>query len=161
MKKVFAAMMALVLTMGMVSCKDNKATATNGEQAAAEEVADKAKEIESLNLSDLVEKAKAEGASWSVDEWKSAMRCAMSNMKPIMEEVLNLQKAMEDDPTKGLEIMGQMVEKQKDYEQFEGLMTTLNDIATACENGKKVVEDEEWGKQLLKELGMPEEMMED
>ena len=155
MKKVLVAMLTLVLTMGMVSCKDKApADASQTAEAAAEQV----KKIESLSLTDLVAKAKAEGANWSVDEWKGAFKNAMLNLKPMLEEIMSLQKAVDEDPTKALEMLGQMQEKQKAFEELEGLIGSLEEAASATANGKLVVDDEEWGKQLMKEIGMPEDL---
>ena len=148
-------MLALMLTMSLVSCKD-KATAEAPQ--AAEEAVEQVQEMENLSLTEIVEKAKAEAANWSVDEWKNALRGAMLNLKPIMEEMLNLQKAIESDPVKALEAVGTMQEKQKAFEDMESLMKSLEEIAKSTENGKIVFEDNEWGKQLLKELGLPDEL---
>ena len=156
MRKVFVAMMALMLTMGMVSCKDNKAAADAAQ--AVEDAVEQVKGFEVLSLSELVDKATAEGANWSVDQWKDAMRSAMLNLKPIMEEVLNLQKSMDEDPAKAIEALAAMQQKQKDFESMETLMDSLEVIAKTTENGKKVIDDEEWGKQLLKEIGLPEDL---
>lgn len=156
-------MMALMLTMGLVSCKDKapaEASAENGVQAESQTgvEAEDTQKFDALSLTDLVEKAKAEAANWSVDQWKDALRSAMLNLKPIMEEVLNLQKSMEDDPAKALEFLGKMQEKQKDYEAMETLMNDLEKVAQSTENGKKVIEDEEWGKQLMEEIGLPSDL---
>ena len=155
MRKVLVAMRTLVLTMGMVSCKDKApADASQTAEAAAEQV----KKIESLSLTDLVAKAKAEGANWRGEGGRGAFKNAMLNLKPMLEEIMSLQKAVDEDPTKALEMLGQMQEKQKAFEELEGLIGSLEEAASATANGKLVVDDEEWGKQLTKEIGMPEDL---
>ena len=37
-------------------------------------------------------------------------------------------------------------------------MSEFEEAAKATENGKKVIEDEEWAKSLAKELGLPDDI---
>ena len=59
MKKTLVVMMAFMLGLAITSCKQGPKAVD-----AAEAAADPAK-----TLTELVDKAKAEGANWSVDEW--------------------------------------------------------------------------------------------
>ena len=74
MKKVLVGMLALVMCLGMVSCS---------------------KESAAPNLKDVVEKAKTEGANWSVDEWKDAFKTAMACVAPTMKEVQALTSSLQ------------------------------------------------------------------
>ena len=102
MKKVLVGMLALVMCLGMVSCS---------------------KESAAPNLKDVVEKAKAEGANWSVDEWKAAMKDCMLAVKPMMLEMQEIMKGLEGtegeeaDGAKVVEVMAKMAEIQKEYRQ--------------------------------------------
>ena len=144
MKKVIVGMLALMMCLGLASCGKSSESAPN--------------------MAEVVEKAKAEGANWSVDEWKEAFKQMMLAAKPMMVEMSELMKSMEApegqdvDPAKITEVMGKLQEVQKKYPDFEKLMNEFDELAKASENGKKVIEDEEWGKSVAKELGLPEDL---
>ena len=113
------------------------------------------------DMKSIVEKAKTEGANWSVDEWKDAFKGMMQGMKPMYEEMQGLQKEMEGkSEEEKLAAVAEMMKKgeelQKKYADVEKLMNEFEEAAKATENGKKVADDEEFGKQCLKELGMDE-----
>ena len=55
-------------------------------------------------------------------------------------------------------MLGELEAKAKEMEPFEKAMDEFSKAAEASENGKKVIDDEEWGKQVLKELGYPEDI---
>lgn len=146
MKKVVLGMLALMMCLGLASCKQSSETESTP------------------NMADVVEKAKAEGANWSVDEWKEAFKQMMLAAKPMMVEMSDLMKSIEApegqdvDPAKIAEVMGKIQEVQKKYPDYEKLMNEFDEAAKASENGKKVIEDEEWGKSVMKELGLPEDL---
>ncbi|MCR5242325.1 MAG: hypothetical protein K6D61_05590 [Prevotella sp.] len=143
MKKVLVGMLALVMCLGMVSCSKESATP---------------------NLKDVVEKARAEGANWSVDEWKAAMKDCMLAVKPMMLEMQEIMKGLEGtegeeaDGAKVVEVMAKMAEIQKKYPDYENLMNEFEEIAKGTDNGKKVIEDDAYAKELAKELGLPEDL---
>ena len=148
MKKLLIGMFAFVLCLGMNSCiKENKEAA----EKAVEEVVEKAPA-----LADIVAKAKAEGANWSVDEWKEQFKQVMLAIKPMMVEMSDLVKNMKDDPSKMAEMVKESENIQKKYADLNKLMEEFSEIAEATENGKVVIDDEEWGKKMMEELGIPD-----
>ncbi|MBR5655109.1 MAG: hypothetical protein IKW98_00275 [Prevotella sp.] len=151
MKKILMGMLAVALMLGMASCK---------EKAPADAAKDVAEKVEKAvpSLEEIVAQAKADGAKWSVDEWKSAFRNVLVNMKPMLETLQGLQEKVGDDPAKAVEMLGELQAKQKEFEGIEKLMDEFTEIAKGTENGTKVVEDEEWGKEVMKELGLPEDL---
>ena len=122
------------------------------------------KESAAPNLKDVVEKAKTEGANWSVDEWKAAMKDVMLAVKPMMLEVQDIMKSMEGaegeeaDGAKVVEAMAKLADIQKKYPDYENLMNEFEEAAKSTENGKKVIDDDAYAKELAKELGLPEDM---
>lgn len=144
-------MLAFVLTLGMVSCKD-KAPAEK-----AKEVAEKVEKA-TPTLEEIIAQAKAEGANWSVDQWKDAFRNAAINMKPLLLALKEMQDKIGEDPAKAAEFIDQMKEKEAQFEGLGKLMEQFEEVANATENGKKVADDEEWGKQMLQELGLPDDL---
>lgn len=144
MKKVLIGMLALVMCLGMVSCKKESAP----------------------NMADIVAKAKTEGANWSVDEWKDAYKQMMQAAKPMMLELQEVMKSMDNggddsdaaNAAKFAEAMAKIQELQKKYGDVEKLMDEFDSIAKGTENGKKVSEDDEWAKSVAKELGLPEDL---
>lgn len=142
MKKALIGVLALVMCLGLASCsKGNSGTPS---------------------LAEIVEKAKTDGANWSIDEWKEAYKNVLLAVKPMMEEIAEIQKSVpdDDDGTKALAAIAKMAELQNKYGDVEKLMNEFTKIAESNENGKKVMEDEEFGKNLFKELGLPEEALE-
>ena len=144
MKKVLIGMLALVMCLGFVSC--NKESTPN--------------------MADIVAKAKADGANWSVDEWKDAYKQMMQAAKPMMLELQEVMKSMDNggddsdaaNAAKFAEAMAKIQELQKKYGDVEKLMDEFDSIAKGTENGKKVSEDDEWAKSVAKELGRPEDL---
>ena len=151
MKKFLIGMFALVLCLGMNSCKkEAPAAGADAEKAAAEQV-----EAAAPSLADIVAKAKAEGANWSVDEWKESFKSMALAIKPMMVKMSEIMKKMEDDPSKAAEVMGELEKVKGEFPDYEKLMNEFSEIAEGCENGKKVADDDEWGENMLKELGVP------
>ena len=148
MKKFLIGIVALVLCLGMNSCK--KEGAPEGEkQDATEKVA------EAPSLADVVAKAKAEGANWSVDEWKEAFKSVALAIKPMMVEMNEVTKKVEADPSKAGDLMKELEAIQAKFPDFEKLMDEFTATAEGCENGKAVIDDEEWGTKMMEELGVP------
>lgn len=133
MKKVLFALFALVLCLGMTSCgkKDPK-------EAAAD-------------VKSIVEKAKTDGAKWSVEDWKSNLKDVLKATASIAEESKEFDKKIEEekDEAKKAELVKQAEEKfgevKKAYEEF---MT----IAAQNENFQKLMTDEAFKKELEKEF---------
>ena len=157
MKKLLIAMFALIVGIAFTSCKQK--TEVEPEKAATEEKVEKAEKAESLE--DLVARAKAEGANWSVDEWKAAVKQAFIAMKPVMDNIQKMTEKTEDenpDLAKIKEVAEDLEKNQAEYERIEKLFEELNTAASATANGKAVIDDEEWGNAVMKELGFPEDM---
>ena len=148
-------MVAIAMSISYMSCKNEAGKdAASGEQKSAVENVE-----QKVDLAALVEKVKAEGANWSIDEWKDAFKQALIALKPMMtsmSEFQNKLKGAKDD--EAAKLMTEMEAKVKEYEPLEKAMTEFEEAAKATENGKKVLDDEEWGKQMMKELGFPEDM---
>lgn len=155
MKKVLLLLVA-VMGLTMMSCTSNEGTkpaAADGEKPAAEKVEEK------VDINELVAKAKAEGANWSVDEWKAAFKSMLIGVKPMLDFMNDMKEKMEKgSEADKIKMLGELEAKAKEMEPFEKAMDEFNNAAQATENGKKVADDEEWGKQVLKELGYPEDV---
>lgn len=154
-KHLLAGIVAIAVAMGMASCKQkSEAPAAAGEQAATEQV----ENAQQPSVEEIVAKAKAEGANWSVDQWKSATKDMMTAMKPMLLKIASMVERMEKEPDKMVEIMSEMDGMKKEYEPYEALMNEFEAAAKATENGKAVMDDEAWGDELKKELGLPDDM---
>ena len=155
-KHLLAGIVAIAVAMGMASCKQKSEApaADAGEQAATEQV----ENAQLPSVEEIVAKAKAEGANWSVDQWKSAAKDMMTALKPMLLKLASMVEKMQKEPDKVGEVMSEMEGMKKDYEPYEALMKEFEEVARATENGKAVMDDEEWGKALKKELGLPDDM---
>lgn len=133
MKKVLLALAVMVMSLGFVSCKNSGA-----------------------DLKSIVEKAKTEGSKWTVDEWKTAFKDAVMAVKPAYEKMASVAKKAEGitDASELAKVMEEMQQVQKDNADVEKLMKEFEEIAKATENGKAVADDEEFGKQVMKEAGL-------
>lgn len=147
MKKLLMGFMALAMGLVMVSCGQKADQPANGGEENGKQP----------TLSELVEKAKAEGANWTVDEWKENFKNVMLCVKPMMLKMKEMTEVMEKDPAKAAEMLAEL-ENDNEMKSLDSLMNAFEDAAKATENGKAVADDEEWGKQLLEELGLPTDL---
>ena len=154
MKKNLLMIVAAAGLMAFAACGNkSEAPAANDEQAATEQAA--AEDVPSL--ADLVAKAKAEGANWSVDEWKEQFKLSMLAIKPMTLEISEVMKKMEAaTPEEAAKLAEEIEALQKKYPDIDKLLEEFVAAAQATENGKVVVDDEEWGKKTREELGIPE-----
>lgn len=149
MKKSLLVLMSFILGLSIVSCKQTPKVADATEVAANPQKA----------LTELIEKAKTDGANWSVEEWKDAFKVAMTAVAPTMKEVQSLTKEAvskdgEPDSTKFVEIMTKLEELRKTYEPIEHLIDQFDSISKSYPNGKTVSEDKEFEKAILNEFGL-------
>ena len=153
MKKVLL-MFALFTSLCLFSCKDAATTTTeNGDTTKTETVEKK------VDINELAAKAKAEGANWSVDEWKAQFRNVAIAIKPMAVDMDAFVKKyvngdVKDLKTEDLEKEGKALEEK--YADLNKLLDEFNAIAEGTVNGKAVADDKAWGEALFKELGIPE-----
>lgn len=163
MKKIMVALFAVALGMGMVSCNGNT-KAGNDKDSTATAVEKAAPEEPKVNIADVVAKAKAEGANWSVDEWKAAYKDMIRGAMPMFNFLKDMQEKMkgaDDDPAKAaeaLKTMAEMEDKLKEFEPIEKAMDEFEDIAKATANGKAVMEDKAFEEEVKKEFDIPEDI---
>lgn len=98
----------------------------------------------------IVDDAKAKGSRWTVDEWKSNVKKAIVIMSPMLKEIQNMDDSALDDSEK----MSKLLTMMEDIESCGKLYEEFESIAMTTEAGKAVVEDTEWEKQLMEELGL-------
>ena len=155
MKKTLVVMMAFVLGMAITSCKQGPKTDGASEEEAA------ANPTETLN--NLVEKAKSEGANWSVDQWKDAYKQAFVVMTPMLKGMYEISQAIQSAGTENADtaaISKAMAKAKELEEQFGSLgeiVAQFDSIGKTYPNGKAVSDDKEFQKELMKEAGLPED----
>ena len=157
MKKYLYGLFALLLCMGMTSCKDNGNKDKGGDKKEVKE-ADADTDID-VSLADIVAKAKAEGANWSVNEWKACIKDYFRYVNAVSKENEKWKAKIrnEEDEAKAEELEKQADEalKQKfgDWEKdFEKFNEEMAEIAEKCENFKKLEDDKAFQEELLKEF---------
>ena len=110
------------------------------EEAAAEEAA--AEEAEQpASLADIVADAKANGANWSADEWKTQFKKALEAYKPFAVAMNEAQPA-------------QLEEITKQYADFPTLIKEFAGLAQKADGGKDITD--EWIQATMQELGIPQ-----
>ena len=157
MRKLLFVMMAFVLCLGLSSCKKEAPASGDDQTAAGVQAADDA--APAISLADVIANAKDEGANWSVDQWKEQFKNVMLAVKPMFLAMAEINKKMEaagEDASKMADVMKEVADIQTKFVDVEKQMNEFNEIAEATENGKAVIDDEEWGKQLMEELGIPD-----
>lgn len=181
MKKLFIGFVAFLFCFGLNSCKKetpsttSEKTSSTGQFPTAEKTStgqtstgektstgqapeDKKAVAEnpSMSAADIVAKAKAEGANWTVDEWKAAFRDMLLKAKPMMVEIGEIEKNVDDkDPEKIMEALNKIQQIQSTkYGDINKAYEEFGKVAESTPNGKIVADDEKWGMQLLKELGI-------
>ena len=99
-------------------------------------------------------KAKADGANWTIDQWKYVFKQAAIAFKPLMVKMAELTDGLGGEGA--AEKMAEFEKFAGEYEPVEALMDEFNKIAESCSNGKAVLDDKDFGKQLTDEIGLPD-----
>ena len=133
---IAAAAMAASLTLAgtMSSFADDEAPVATA-PAAAEEAEQPA------SLADIVADAKANGANWSADEWKTQFKKALEAYKPFAVAMNEAQPA-------------QLEEITKQYADFPTLIKEFAGLAQKADGGKDITD--EWIQATMQELGIPQ-----
>lgn len=153
MKKIMFGLFALLLCMGMTSCKDNgnKDKDKDGDKKEVKE-ADADTDID-VSLPDLVAKAKAEGANWSVDEWKACLKEFFRYMNAVSKENEKWKAKIRENPDKEDELQEQADEAlEQKIGDLEKYGEELTEIGEKCENFKKLEDDKAFQEELEKEF---------
>ena len=152
MKKTLVVMMALMLGLAITSWKQGP-KAADPEASAADPA---------QTLTELIEKSKADGSKWSVDEWKDAYKTAMVAVAPTLKEIGTIMeqfkpKEGEDiDTTKLAEAMNKMKAIEEKFAPVQELLNQFDSISKSYPNGKAVSEDKAFEEQCMKEFGIPD-----
>ena len=159
MRKNFLMILAVAGMLSFTACGNKTAANAAGADSAAVAENAEADANQEVSLADVVAKAKAEGANWSVDEWKAQFRNVAIAIKPMAVDMdAFVKKYMNGDvkdlKTEDLEKEGNELEKK--YADLNKLLDEFNAIAEGTVNGKTVADDKAWGEALFKELGIPE-----
>lgn len=166
MRKLSIAIMAVAMGITITSCKQkNEAPQASQVEPTPTETATEDSKVtdspstESLatpSLADVVAKAKANGAKWSVDEWKTAYKELFVCIKPQMIKISELVQKLEKDPANAASVMKELGERQEEFKSVETLIEEFQRIAETTANGKSVNEDKAFQKQVVKDLELPE-----
>lgn len=150
-------MIAVAGMLSFTACGNKTAGAADADSTAVAET-ENAEANKQESLADVVAKAKAEGEKWSVDEWKAAFRQVAIGIKPMAVDMDAFFKKVTSGEAKDMKAAD--IEKEGDslqakYAETNKLLDEFTNIAKGTENGTKVVEDDKWGEELFKELGIP------
>lgn len=109
---------------------------------------------EELTLEEIVAKAKAESAYWTIVDWKYYIKAAMASIAPIFKKIGEMQQQIGDDPEKAAAALGDLAKLMEEMEPMDKLYDELDSIAQTSEIGKAVMADTVWAKQVAEELGI-------
>ena len=107
-------------------------------------------------LEEIVAKARANGAQWTVDEWKLQTKNIFVVMTPFFKQMGDFQKMAEENPDNVAAAMASIAQLEQDMEPYVKLVDEFDTLAEATEAGKAVMDDDEWAEQMMRELGIPE-----
>lgn len=127
----------------VASCGSKSAEPAAGEEQT-EQVAEEAAAEEAeqpASLADIVTDAKANGANWSADEWKTQFKKALEAYKPFAVAMNEAQPA-------------QLEEITKQYADFPTLIKEFAGLAKNADGGKDITD--EWIQATMQELGIPQ-----
>ena len=127
----------------VASCGSKSAEPAAGEEQT-EQVAEEAAAEEAeqpASLADIVADAKANGANWSADEWKTQFKKALEAYKPFAVAMNEAQPA-------------QLEEITKQYADFPTLIKEFAGLAQKADGGKDITD--EWIQATMQELGIPQ-----
>ena len=127
----------------VASCGSKTAEPAAGEEQTeqvAEETATEETE-QPASLADIVADAKANGANWSADEWKTQFKKALEAYKPFAVAMNEAQPA-------------QLEEITKQYADFPTLIKEFAGLAQKADGGKDITD--EWIQATMQELGIPQ-----
>ena len=158
MKKSILMVLAVAGMISLTACGNKTAAPAEGADSTAVAEQAEAAANQEVSLADVVAKAKAEGANWSVDEWKAQFRQVAIAIKPMMIDMDAFYKKITSEAAKDLK--GEDIEKEGQaledkYADMTKLLDEFNKIAEGTANGKTVSDDKAWGEALFKELGIP------
>lgn len=153
MKKSIWMVLAMAGMLTSTACGNKNAAPAEGVESTT--VAEKEDANKEVSLADIVAKAKAEGANWSVDEWKAQFRQVAIAIKPMAIEMDAFFKKFTEGGGKAEDLEKEGNELEKKYADLNKLLDEFNTIAKETANGKTVAEDQKWGEELFKELGIP------
>lgn len=165
MKKLVIGMFALCLTMGMMSCGNKAAGNKDGKDSAATEAQAEVKEEKTVDVNEVLAKAKAEGANWDEAQWKDAIKDMFRALSPMLEYFKGVEDRMKE-ADKGTDaekaaavakIMEEAEAKQKEFEPMEKAMEEFNKIAEQNPVAKKLLDDKAFQEEMKKEFNLPED----
>ena len=143
MKKTVIIIALAASGLFVASCGSKSAEPAAGEEQT-EQVAEEATAEEAeqpASLADIVADAKANGANWSTDEWKTQFKKAMEAYKPFAVAMNEAQPA-------------QFEEITKQYADFPTLIKEFAGLAKKADGGKDITD--EWIQATMQELGIPQ-----
>lgn len=152
MKKTIIALVAFALCLGMNSCK--KTPPPKDEKSSTEQTTQKKeKEDPSVLAANFMTKVKDEGEKWSEGGWRTAFKEMMSIYfkMQIDNGLLEMIKQEEKDPAELADLEKKIQEGDKKAEDF---MDDFVKTAMSTPNGIKVMLDQEWIKNTMKEMGI-------
>ena len=158
MRKTISIIFSIALIASVAACggkNDNESeTNTSASVTSVKTETNSKPEAENIDLKAIVEKARKEGANWTVDQWKEQFRNCLIAYKPFAIAMNEMTDRIVTDPNLDPE-----AEADKLNQQFPNYMELLNEfsrIANSTKNGKIVADDEQWGKAVTEELGIPD-----
>ena len=163
MKKLVIGMFALCLTMGMLSCGNKAAGNKDGKDSAATEAQAEVKEEKTVDVNEVLAKAKAEGANWDEAQWKAAYEDMFIAMEPMikmardMEEKTKAAKTEDEKMKIALEMLANMEKMQKEMDPLEKGMNEFEKIVEANPIAKKVSDDPAFQAEMKKKFNLPED----
>lgn len=119
------------------------------------EVNDDSVSIDELKA--VVDNATENGSNMTEDEWKEAYKTVLKAVKPMLLDLLDMQKKMEGaSEEEQMSMIGEMAERIKSYESISEQFEAFEKATESSEIGKRLSEDEEFMKEMEKELGFEE-----
>jgi ABC-type nitrate/sulfonate/bicarbonate transport system substrate-binding protein len=82
----------------------------------------------------------------------------MTALQPMLSKLAEMMAEVEKNPEKAIEMVAKIKESEDEFKPLEDLMNQFEEIAKSTENGKIVMDDEEFGNEMKKQFGLPDDM---
>lgn len=161
MKKNLFVALALFLGLSITSCQKSadQPKADGAQEATTETVAEAPADDNGMptELGQLIEKAKAEGNSWTEDQWKAAITNCLKAALPMVKFIEEMTKTMEKDPVAAAEMIEKAEKEHPEYKVIEKQLDEFEEITEKSEVASKLM-NSVFLKKVKAEIGFPEEI---
>ena len=112
-----------------------------------------------MALSSIIKKAKAEGASWTEQQWKDAVLSVSSILEPMGKLATEIAEKLKTNPNEVLALAGKVEELEQQFNTISPLLEEFETVAKEFPIATRLVDDEDFMKEVMLKAGFTEESL--